>query len=49
MFVDCSEINTSVIVKREQHIGIIRDFCLPGATSYVFQYRGGWGEVPPTS
>ena len=26
MFVGCSEINTNVIVKHEQHIGIIRAF-----------------------
>ena len=30
MFVGCSEISTSVIVKHKQHIGIIRAFCLPG-------------------
>ena len=32
MFRSCSEIDVSVIVKHEQHIGIIRAFCLPGAT-----------------
>ena len=30
MFVGCSEIIISVIVKHGQHIGIIRAFCLPG-------------------
>ena len=30
MFVGCSEISKSVIVKHKQHIGIIRAFCLPG-------------------
>ena len=30
MFVVCSEISISVIVKHVQHIGIIRVFCLPG-------------------
>ena len=34
MFVACSEISISVIVKHVQHIGIIRFFCLPGV---------GWG------
>ena len=34
MFVACSEISISVIVKHVQHIGIIRVFCLPGV---------GWG------
>ena len=34
MFVVCSEISISVIVKHVQHIGIIRVFCLPGM---------GWG------
>ena len=41
MFVGCSEINKSVIVRHEQHIGIIRACCVPGATYYVFQYLGG--------
>ena len=32
MFGGCSEIDVSVIVKHEQHIGINRAFCLPRAT-----------------
>ena len=30
MFVGCSEISVSVIVKHMQNTGIIRTFCLPG-------------------
>ena len=30
MFVDCSEISISGIVKHVQHFEIIRAFCLPG-------------------
>ena len=40
MFVGCSEISISVIVKHVQHIGIIRAFCLPGETCQVFQCPG---------
>ena len=29
MFVDCSGIIISIIVKHERHIGIIKAFCLP--------------------
>ena len=40
MVVGCSEINIGVIVKHVQQIGIIRAFCVPGTTHYVFQYLG---------
>ena len=40
MFVGCSEISISVIVKHVQHVGIIRPSCLPGRTYQVFQYLG---------
>ena len=36
MFVGCSEITVSVIVKHDQHIGIIRTFCVPEATYFSF-------------
>ena len=32
VFVGCSEISISVIVKQLQPVGIIRAFCLPGGT-----------------
>ena len=38
MFVGCSEISTSVIVKHKQHMEIIRAFCLPGG-------RGGGEDL----
>ena len=41
MFVGCSEIIISVIVRHEQHTGIIRACCVPGETYLVFQYLGG--------
>ena len=38
MFVGCSETSVSVIVKHVQHVVIIiRAFCLPEGTCYVFQ------------
>ena len=43
MFVGCSEVSISVIIKHVQHIGIIRAFYLSGGTYKVFQYlNGGW-------
>ena len=36
MFVGCSEICNSVIVKHVQHVGIIRAFCLPRGTYYAY-------------
>ena len=39
MFVGCSEISISVIVKHLQHVGIIRAFCLPGGT---FKFFSAW-------
>ena len=32
MFLDCSGISISITVKHEQHIGIIKAFCLPVGT-----------------
>ena len=40
MFVGCSEIGISIIVKHVQHVGIIRAFCLPGGTCSVFSVSG---------
>ena len=41
MFVGCSETSVSVIVKHVQHVVIIvRAFCLPEGTCYVFQCLG---------
>ena len=40
MFVGCSEISLSVIVKHIQPIGINIPFCLPRWTCYVFYYLG---------
>ena len=44
MFVGCSEISISVIVKHEQHIRIITVFCLPrtpvvAASVYPYKRR----------
>ena len=36
MLVDCSEISVSVIVKRVQHVAIIKAFCPPGGTYLSF-------------
>ena len=41
MFVGCSEVSISVIIKHVQHIGIIRAFYLSGGTYKVFQYLNG--------
>ena len=35
MFLGCSEISICVTVKHEQHIGIIRAFCLSGGRSFL--------------
>ena len=40
MFVGCSEIGISIIVKHVQHVGIIRAFCLPGGLVKFFQCLG---------
>ena len=40
MFVGCSEIGGSVIVKHVQNTGIIKAFCLPWGKCYVFQCLG---------
>ena len=32
MFVGCSEVSISVIVKHVQHVGIIKAFCFPRGT-----------------
>ena len=40
MFVGCSEISISVIVKRVQDVGIIRGFCLPGGDLLSFSVAG---------
>ena len=40
MSLGCYEISIPVIVKQMQHIGIIRVFCLPMGTYYVFQHLG---------
>ena len=37
MFVDCSAIIISIIVKDEPYIGIIEAFCLPEGTYYSFR------------
>ena len=44
MFVGCSEISISVIVKHVQHVGIIRVFCLPGGLNKFFSAWGGEAE-----
>ena len=43
MYVGCSEIGVSVLVKHLQHVGIIRVFCLPGGLKFSLrgnQYPG---------
>ena len=40
MFVGCSEISISVIVKHGQHTGIIWEFCLPGGLVKFFSACG---------
>ena len=40
MFVGCSEISISDIVKHVQHIGIIRAFCVPGKLVQFFSASG---------
>ena len=48
---DCTEINTSVIVKQVQHIGIIRASCLLGELVKFFNSVAGYwfarGESVP--
>ena len=45
MFVGCSEISISVIVKYMQDIGIISAFCLPGRDFLSFSVPGGQKKV----
>ena len=45
MFAGCSEISISVIVKHEQHIGIIRVICLPGGLILSFSVPGGTEKI----
>ena len=45
MFVGCSEIIISVIVKRVQDVGIIRGFCLPGGDLLSFSVAGGTEKI----
>ena len=41
MYVGCSEIGVSVLVKHVQHVRIIRVFCLPGGLNFSVP---GWTE-----
>ena len=45
MFLGCSKISVSVIVKHVQNIGIIMAFCLPEGNCYVFQCLGGTENI----
>ena len=45
MFVGCSEISISVIVKHVQQIGIVRAFCLPGENLISFSVPEGTEKI----
>ena len=45
MFVGCSEISVSVIVKHVQHIGIVRAFFLPGENLISFSVPEGTEKI----
>ena len=45
MFVGCSDISISFIVKHVQQIKIIRAFCLPGGDSLSFSVPGGTKKI----
>ena len=45
MFVGCSKISISGIVKHVQHFGMVRAFCMPGGDLLSFSVPGGTEKI----